>query len=202
MVGKARAVFADPLDGQKHRLKSVLELLDCIARDGISFSCILELGAQWGAVVAPLCMADLATDPDMGLPVFDACVLSLHSRLSEFLHDVAVYRRDESIRSWRNWILEDPLVHPYRWLQPDLVPASPFLCCDPDITPGGGGGLLSDLILMMNSLGRPGFPFSAGQTEGSLIPLFSMQKLVAGCRQFRKLSSLLLLGKTFFDVVQ
>ena len=36
---------------------------------------------------------------------------------------------------------EDPLVHPYRWLRPDLVPPAPFLQCDLLITPGGSGVL-------------------------------------------------------------
>ena len=54
-----------------------------------------------------------------------------------------VYRRDEAIRGWRNWIREDPSVHPYRWLRPDLVPPAPFLQCEPCLTPGGSG-VLSD----------------------------------------------------------
>ena len=91
----------------------------------------MELGAQWRAVLAagpqgPLCRVDLAIDPHMGLPVFGACVRSLHSRLGELLHDVVVYRRDESIRSWRTWVLEDMVVNPFCWLQPDLVPPPPF----------------------------------------------------------------------------
>ena len=35
---------------------------------------------------------------------------------------VVVLRRDEAIWSWRSWLREDPLVRPYRWLRPDLVP--------------------------------------------------------------------------------
>ena len=81
----------------RSQLRSVLEILDGIARNGISLSRSLELGAQWGAVLAsgpqgPLCRADLASGPDMGLPVFGACVRSLHSRLSEFLHAIVVWR--------------------------------------------------------------------------------------------------------------
>ena len=175
---------------QRRRLRSVLEVLDGIARNGMSLSRSLELEAQWGAVLAvgpqdPLCRADLAIDPDMGLLVFGACVRSLYSRLGEFLHGVVVHRRDESIRSWRNWVFGDPLVHPYRWRQPDLVPPSPFLCCDTGITLGWSG-VLSDPAL--SSFGMPGFPTFVGQTEGSLIPLFLMQKLEVGCRLSRKLS--------------
>ena len=33
------------------------------------------------------------------------------------------------------------MVHPYRWLRPDLVPPAPFLQCQPHLTPGGSGVL-------------------------------------------------------------
>ena len=33
------------------------------------------------------------------------------------------------------------MVHPYRWLRPDLVPPAPFLQCKPNLTPGGSGVL-------------------------------------------------------------
>ena len=36
---------------------------------------------------------------------------------------------------------EDPLVHLYKWLRPDLVPPVPFLQCRPLLTPGGSGVL-------------------------------------------------------------
>ena len=38
-------------------------------------------------------------------------------RLSHFVHRVVVHRRDEAIRGWRNWLREDPLVHPYKVAQ-------------------------------------------------------------------------------------
>ena len=52
-----------------------------------------------------------------------------------------VHPRDEAIREWRSWIREDPSVHPYRWLLPDLVPPAQFLQCEPCFTPGGSGVL-------------------------------------------------------------
>ena len=53
---------------------------------------------------------------------------------------MVVHRRDEAIQGWRGWLREDPLVRPHRWLRPDLVPPpSPFLRCDPSLTPGGPG---------------------------------------------------------------
>ena len=52
-------------------------------------------------------------------------------------------RRDAllAIRGWRNWLLEDPLVHPYKVARPDLVPPAPFLQCEPHLTPGGSAVL-------------------------------------------------------------
>ena len=48
-----------------------------------------------------------------GLGDFRRIVGDLHRRLSDFIHRVVVHRRDEAIRVWRNWLREDPLVHPY-----------------------------------------------------------------------------------------
>ena len=33
------------------------------------------------------------------------------------------------------------MVHPCKWLRPDLVPPAPFLQCKPHLTPGGSGVL-------------------------------------------------------------
>ena len=41
----------------------------------------------------------------------------------------------------RNWLREALLVHPCKWLRPDLVPPAPFSQCDPLVTPGGSGVL-------------------------------------------------------------
>ena len=68
-----------------------------------------------------------------------------HRGLSDFIHGVVVYRREEAIRGWRNWLREDPFVHPYKWLRPELVPPAPFLQCDPVLTPGGSGVLADPL---------------------------------------------------------
>ena len=67
--------------------------------------------------------------------------LIIHHRLSDFIHAVVVHRRDEAIREWRDWIREDPMVHPNRWLRADLVPPAPLLQCQPHLTPGGSGVL-------------------------------------------------------------
>ena len=76
-------------------------------------------------------------------------------------------------------------------LQLDMVPPSPFLSCDPGITPGGSGGFYLTLLILMSSLERLGFPSSVGHAEELLTLLFSMQKSVAGCQHLRKLMFLL-----------
>ena len=58
--------------------------------------------------------------------------------------------------AWRSFP-EDPLVHPKKWLRPDLVPPAPFLQCEPRLTPGGSGVLADPVELMRNSEKR-GFP--------------------------------------------
>ena len=97
---------------------------------------------------------------------FHRVVSDFHRRLSDFIHAVVaiwggeigfgkilwfihtsgfvlnavvVHRRDEATWEGRNWIREDPLVHPYKWLRLDLVRPAPFLQCQPHLTLGGSG---------------------------------------------------------------
>ena len=56
---------------------------------------------------------------------------------------------------------EDPLVHPYRWLRPYLVPPALFIQCKPYLTPGGSA-VLADPARIDASLCR------SGQREASL----------------------------------
>ena len=80
-----------------------------------------------------------------------------------------MHRRDEAIRVWRSWIREDPLVHPYRWLRPDLVPLAPFLQCKPHLTPGGSG-VLADPARIDEEFRKAWLPYfcRSGQRETSL----------------------------------
>ena len=55
--------------------------------------------------------------------------------------------RKRAVQGWKTWILEDPLVHPSRWLRPDLVPPSPFLRCDPGETTGGSGVIADPALI-------------------------------------------------------
>ena len=65
----------------------------------------------------------LSAGRDLGIGAFCDAASGVHRRLSDFIHQVVVHRRDAAIRGWRTCIREDPLVHPFRWLRPDLVPA-------------------------------------------------------------------------------
>ena len=65
----------------------------------------------------------------------------VHRRLSDFIHAVGIHRRDDAIRVWRDWVREDPTVHPFWWLRPDLVLPAAFLQSKPHLTPSGSGVL-------------------------------------------------------------
>ena len=58
--------------------------------------------------------------------------------MTDFVQKWVIRGREFAIRGWRNWVLEDPLVHPYK-LGPYLVPPAPFLSFDPKDTVDGSG---------------------------------------------------------------
>ena len=98
-----------------------------------------------------------------------ACCGGLHCWLSDFIHRVVVHRGDEAIRRWRNWLREDPLVRPYKWLRPDLVHPAPFLHCEPDLTPGSSG-VLADPGWIDEEFRKAWLPYfcRSGQRDTSL----------------------------------
>ena len=104
-----------------------------------------------------------------GIGEFHRIVSYVHRRLSDFIHAVVVHRRDEAFRRWRNWLREDPLVHPYKWLRPDLVPPAPFLQCKPHLTPGGSG-VLADPARIDEEFRKAWLPYfcRSGQRDTSL----------------------------------
>ena len=108
-------------------------------------------------------------DRNMGIGAFYHAASDVHRRLDDFTHQVVVHRRDEAIRVWRNWNREDPLVHPYRWLRPDLVPPAPLLQCKPHFTPGGSG-VLADPTRIDEEFRKAWLPYlcRSGQRETSL----------------------------------
>ena len=69
----------------------------------------------------------------------------------------------------RNWLREDPLVHPYKWLRPDMAPPAPFLQCKLHLTPGGSG-FLDDPGRIDEEFRKAWLPYFCryGQREASL----------------------------------
>ena len=112
---------------------------------------------------------DLHAVEGFGLGDFRRVVGDLHRRLSDFIHGVVVHRRDEAIRVWRNWLREDPLVHPCKWLRPDLVPPAPFLQCQPHLTPGHSG-VVADPAKIDEEFRKAWLPYfcRSGQRDTSL----------------------------------
>ena len=148
-------------------LRRFMGVLDAMIRCGISLARSVELTAQWDRVLAagPLYLVTLDDlDAVRGLGLGD-----FHRRLSDFVHGIVVHRRDEAIRGWRNWIREDPMVHPKRWLRPDLVPPAPFLQCKPHLTLDGSG-LLADPAKIDQEFRKAWLPYNcrSGQRDTSL----------------------------------
>ena len=130
----------------RRRLRAVLDVLAALRRSGFSVSRGLELTRQWDAIVAAgpmgtVTAGDLERISGLGLVDMEVCVAGLHLDLDKFLQAIVRNRKELALRSWKSWILEDPLVHPNRWLRPDLVPPSSSLQCDPGDTPDGSGVL-------------------------------------------------------------
>ena len=131
-----------PLLDMRRRFKAVMDVLDVMIRHGASLSRSVELNSQWDEILAlgplyPVTLDDLHAVEGSCLAGFHRVVSGVHHRLSDFIHGVVVHRRDEAIRGGReggerNRLREDPLVHPYKWHWPDLVPPAPFLQCSKD----------------------------------------------------------------------
>ena len=148
--------------------------MPCLA-GGVSLARSVELASQWDKVSAigpshPITHCDLAAVQGLGIGGFDEVVSALHWRLCDFVHAVVVHRRDDTIRGWRNWVRKDPLVHPHKWLRPELVPPAPFLQCEPHHTPGGFGVSFLILLRIDEEFRKAWLPYfcRSGQRETSL----------------------------------
>ena len=179
-VGDAAGVFlyrdssiARLLD-MRRRFSAVLCVLDAMLIWDVSLARSVELASQWDKVLAigpsyPITNCDLAAVQGLGIGGFYEVVSGPHRRLCDFIHAVVVHRRDDAVRGWRNWVREDPLVHPYKWLRPELVPPAPFLQCEPHLTPGGSG-VISDPCRIDEEFRKACLPYfcRSGQRETSL----------------------------------
>ena len=153
-VRKARARCADPGDGAqvdlyrdasiaplvdlRRRFRAVLDALVAFRRSGFSVSRGLELTRQWDAILASGPMGNVTAEAldrasRVSIADMEVLVAVLHLDLDRFQQAIVRSRRDKAVQGWRAWLLEDPLVRPYQWLRPDLVPPSPFLQCDPGL---------------------------------------------------------------------
>ena len=142
MVCKARKNAADAHDGGDvfmyrdssiallldfgRRFKAVKDVLDAMIHDGISLAQSVELTLQWDEIlgvglVNPITLEDFQSAGGGDLCEVRRVTGDLHCWVSDFIHRVFVHRRDDAIRGRRNWQREDPLVHPYKWLWPDVV---------------------------------------------------------------------------------
>ena len=115
----------------RRRFGEVIHVLDSMISHGVTLSRSVELTAQWGRIlsIGPLhsiVFGDFHAVEGFGLGYFCRVVGDMHRRLSDFIHGVVVCRRDEAIREWRNWLREDPLVHPFKWLSFSPVSASSY----------------------------------------------------------------------------
>ena len=102
-----------PLLDMRRRFKAVMDLLDAMIRYGVSLSRSVELTAQWDLILAlgpvyPVTLDDLSAGCNLGIGAFFHAASDVHRRLSDFIHQVVVHRRDEAVRGWRNWLREDP----------------------------------------------------------------------------------------------
>ena len=118
-----------PLLDMRRRFKAVMVVLGAMIQYGVSLSRSVGLTAQWDRILAagplyPVTIDDLSAVRGLGICDFHRVVADVHHRLSDFIHAVVVHRRDEAVGRWRDWIREDPMVHPYRWLRPELVLSS------------------------------------------------------------------------------
>ena len=103
----------------KRRLRIVAILLWGIVHDAFTLAKGLELNNQWSCIVGsgPDGVLDwrlLVDGPAAGLDEFGARVEASIFKITDFVRQVVFHRRDFTVRRWRNWVLEDPLVHPYR----------------------------------------------------------------------------------------
>ena len=129
-----------------------------LQHDRLSLLCSGMVSSKCGPL-SPVTGEDLQLARSVGLGESHRLVQDLHDRLSDFIHRVVVHRRDVAIFGWRNWLREDPLNHPCKWLRPDLVPPAAFL-----------HGVLADPARIDEEFRKAWLPYfcRSGQRETSL----------------------------------
>ena len=158
----------------RRNLRAILDLLDSIIKWGASLARDVQLLHLWDSVVRLGSLGSVHVQGYEAARVCGVCesrriVAEWHGRVSTFVKGLVAFRRSAGITAWRNWLREDPLVHPYKWLRADLVPPPPFLQCSRDLTPGGSG-VLADPARIDEEFRKAWLPYfcRSGQRETSL----------------------------------
>ena len=108
-----------------------MDVLDAMIRYGISLSRSVELTAQWDRILAigplyPVTLYDLSDDRGLVKVIFiGRSLMFIVVFVISFMR--LLFIDGMRLSGGRNWVREDPLVHPNRWLRPDLVSPAPFL---------------------------------------------------------------------------
>ena len=159
-VKKARGNAADALDAAnvilyrdsssaplletRRRFKAVMDVLGAMIQYGLSCSGRLSslLNGTGFLLVDPFTL--LLSVISMLLRVWASVIfiglflVFIIVSMTSFMRSLFITRT--RLPGWRNWLREDPVVHPYKWLRPDLVPPARFLQCKPHRTSGGSVG--------------------------------------------------------------
>ena len=185
-VSLYRDSSAAPVLDLRRNLRAILDLLGSIIKWGALLARDVQLFHLWDSVVrlgslGSVHVQEYEAARICGVGESRRIVAELHGRVSAMVKGLVAHRRSAGITAWRNWLREDPLVHPYKWLRADLVPPSPFLQCSRALTPGVLVFLLIPLGLMKNSE-RPGFPTFVALDKGRPALKNSIMSVMGGCR--------------------
>ena len=98
-----RDLSVAPLLNMRRRFKVVMDLLGAMIRSGVSLSRSVELTIQWNQILAlgpvfPVTLDDLSVDCGLGIGAFFEVASDVHRRLSDFIHQVVIHRRDAAIQ--------------------------------------------------------------------------------------------------------
>ena len=131
-VSLYRDSSAAPVLDLRRKLKAVLNLLDAIVRCGASLTRDVELSHLCDCIVRSGPLGSVSVEEYVaartcGVGESRRLVAGLYDRVSIFVRGIVAHRRSVGITAWRNWLREDPLVHPERWFRADRLPPSPFL---------------------------------------------------------------------------
>ena len=114
-VSLYRDSSAAPVLDLRRNLKAILDLLDSIIRFGASLARDVQLVHLWDSVVqlGSLHVEEYAAARVCGIVESLGLVDGLYGRVSAFVKVLVAHRRSAGIIAWRNWVREDPLVHPF-----------------------------------------------------------------------------------------